>query len=181
MLGKPIGNGSSRIVFQIDDETVLKLAKNNKGLAQNEQESMPDWYKEQLGIFPKIYRDYNTEDDYTYIVAEYVLPAKAADFVYCFNITFNDFCKFLYTCEKECSNKRYYYRSYLNKDAFNDLLQSDNDLYQFYKYITEYSVPVNDLCHLSNLGLIHRNGYPRIVILDDGLTDEIYQKFYKND
>ena len=30
MLGTPIGNGSSRIVFQIDDETCLKLAKSKK-------------------------------------------------------------------------------------------------------------------------------------------------------
>jgi hypothetical protein len=33
-----IGAGSSRIVYKIDDEKVLKLAKNNKGIAQNEAE-----------------------------------------------------------------------------------------------------------------------------------------------
>ena len=38
-LGNPIGNGSSRMVFQIDDEKVLKLAKNRKGLAQNNVEA----------------------------------------------------------------------------------------------------------------------------------------------
>ena len=37
-LGSPIGNGSSRTVFQIDDKRVLKLAKNSKGLDQNEVE-----------------------------------------------------------------------------------------------------------------------------------------------
>ena len=41
MLGFPIGNGSSRITFQIDDEKVLKLAKNEKGIAQNETEWDP--------------------------------------------------------------------------------------------------------------------------------------------
>lgn len=35
MLGEPIGNGSSRAVFQIDDTRVLKLATNIKGVAQN--------------------------------------------------------------------------------------------------------------------------------------------------
>lgn len=34
MLGPSIGKGSSRIVFQIDDEKVLKLAMNGKGVAQ---------------------------------------------------------------------------------------------------------------------------------------------------
>lgn len=38
MLGNPIGNGSSRMVFQISDERVLKVAKNAKGIAQNEAE-----------------------------------------------------------------------------------------------------------------------------------------------
>ena len=35
---KRISSGSSRIVYMIDDEKVLKLAKNNKGIAQNEVE-----------------------------------------------------------------------------------------------------------------------------------------------
>lgn len=38
MLGQPIGKGLSRIVFQISDERVLKVAKNQKGIAQNEAE-----------------------------------------------------------------------------------------------------------------------------------------------
>ena len=37
-LGDSIGRGSSRLVFQIDDEWVLKLAMNSKGIAQNEEE-----------------------------------------------------------------------------------------------------------------------------------------------
>ena len=35
---KKIAQGSSRIVYYIDNEKVLKLAKNKKGLAQNEIE-----------------------------------------------------------------------------------------------------------------------------------------------
>lgn len=31
-----IGNGSSRVVFAVDDEKVLKVAKNKKGIAQNQ-------------------------------------------------------------------------------------------------------------------------------------------------
>ena len=33
-----IAQGSARVIFEIDDETVLKLAKNAKGIAQNEVE-----------------------------------------------------------------------------------------------------------------------------------------------
>lgn len=34
-----ISSGTSRIVYKIDNEKVLKLAKNSKGLAQNEVEA----------------------------------------------------------------------------------------------------------------------------------------------
>ena len=39
-----ISSGSSRIVYKIDSEKVLKLAKNRKGIAQNEAEG-GDYYK----------------------------------------------------------------------------------------------------------------------------------------
>ena len=37
-LWNAIGKGSSRAVFQIDDEKILKLAINNKGIMQNTAE-----------------------------------------------------------------------------------------------------------------------------------------------
>ena len=41
-LGRPIGKGSSRIVFRVDETKVLKLALNQKGIAQNAAET--SWY-----------------------------------------------------------------------------------------------------------------------------------------
>lgn len=69
-LGFPIGNGSARIVFQLDDEKCLKLAKNRKGIAQNGAE-------------------YDSADDDSWIVTEYVLPAKQKDFKQCLGILFS--------------------------------------------------------------------------------------------
>ena len=42
---KRLASGSARIAYQIDDEKVLKLAKNKKGIAQNSVER--DWYVQQ--------------------------------------------------------------------------------------------------------------------------------------
>lgn len=39
MLGKPIGAGSGRVVFDLGDGTVLKIAKNPKGVSQNGMET----------------------------------------------------------------------------------------------------------------------------------------------
>lgn len=38
-LGEPVGTGSSRMAFQMSDDKVLKLAWNNKGIAQNTNEA----------------------------------------------------------------------------------------------------------------------------------------------
>ena len=50
---KRISSGSSRIVYLIDDTKVLKLAKNRKGLAQNEIEA--DWSKFNYGITAEVF------------------------------------------------------------------------------------------------------------------------------
>ena len=53
-LGKPVGRGSSRVVFQYNDDIVIKLALNGKGIAQNEAEydKLCDY---SLDVFPKVY------------------------------------------------------------------------------------------------------------------------------
>ena len=48
-----IGQGSSRIVYDVDGEKVLKVAKNKKGIAQNEAES-EDWLQS-YDCFAKVF------------------------------------------------------------------------------------------------------------------------------
>lgn len=63
---KQIGRGSSRVAFEIPYQgrkTVLKVALNNKGIAQNQEEAdlLSDWYLKSIGIaIPLI--DYDEEN-----------------------------------------------------------------------------------------------------------------------
>lgn len=50
-----IGSGTSRIVYQIDDEKVLKLAKNEKGIAQNDIEIQYSNYSDISDITAEIF------------------------------------------------------------------------------------------------------------------------------
>ena len=81
MLGFPIGKGSSRMVFQLDDETCLKLAINEKGIAQNLEEIKiaRDGF---ISYIPKIYNG-SDEEDGLWVITQYVLPAKKTDFKNC--------------------------------------------------------------------------------------------------
>lgn len=66
-LGKPIGSGSDRDVFDLGDGKVLKVAKTARGLAQNFTET--DQNLNDLGVTPKIY-----ETGLNYNVVEKVTP-----------------------------------------------------------------------------------------------------------
>ena len=62
-----IGSGSGRIVYDIDGQKVLKLARNPKGVAQNEMESNIGTYYDTRHIVTEIFE---VADDETWIVSE---------------------------------------------------------------------------------------------------------------
>lgn len=178
-LGKHVGKGSSRAVFQIDDEKVLKLAINDKGIAQNEQEGQKDCYLEQLDVVPKLFE---TDDDYKWIISEFVLPAKTQDFRVCLGVDENTFYRFIITDWVErCGTSRdrqYQAHNMLPMEKFEQLLENEN-LMPWDDYIGNYRPAFGDMVAKRNYGMTLRDGNPTIVLLDSGLTDEIYDKFYR--
>lgn len=171
-LGKIIGNGSSRVVFQINDQMCLKLAKNQKGIAQNELES--EWYKQSLNCFPKIF-DYDDANN-SWIVCEYVLPAKPKDFKHCLGMTWDEFVSFISTCYNE------YRRTFYSKmpyEQFCNLIENNDTLRDIYDYMTNYQAPMGDLTRIANYGIVRRYNQDLIVILDHGLSYAILDKYYK--
>ena len=171
-LGGYIGKGSSRMVFQLDDEKVLKLAWNAKGVAQNceEERSYGD------DIFPLVF---NSAEDDSWLVSEFVLPAKAQDFKHCFNMTFNKFTSFICSCSAYRFNKRYLW-DLLTEGEYVELIETNEDLAAFDDYIGNYgSVVIGDMMRIRNYGLTMRNNKPHIVLLDSGLTEYVWDNFYR--
>lgn len=173
-LGNPIGNGSSRTVFQIDDEKCLKLAKNAKGLAQNEVEY--DRHVESYDVTPYLFEQ---DDDNKWIITEYVLPAKAQDIKECLGIDFKTFCDFVKCCYNCYAYNGYKRPTEMSEEEFVELLDSSQWFNDLYDYMADYQLPCGDLLRLSNLGMVMRYGEPQIVILDSGLNNDVYNKYYK--
>lgn len=170
MLGNPIGNGSSRTVFQISDEKVLKLAKNAKGIAQNKTEAEPG--KRHYNVFPKIFY---VDDNYSFIISEYVLPCKKEDFQHVLGISFDEFIDFLkYTHNLYSIGK---IPNRMPTQRYRELLNNDN-LSDICTYISDYNAPIGDFTVLGNLGLTVRDGETRIVFLDDGLNENVWNLYY---
>ena len=177
-LGNPIGNGSSRMVFQIDDQWVLKLAKNAKGVAQNEVEGRSDWYRDSLDMFPKVEDNVSDTENWMFLVSEYVLPCKKEDFKQVLGVPFEIFCRFLFSCER-CYNPRIPSWWCLNDEEFGKLQDESEYFSQLYSYLADYTVPVGDYTRLANLGMVMRDGEPRIVFLDSGFNDDVAKMYRK--
>ena len=173
LFGSPIGNGSSRIVYQIDDYRVFKLAWNEKGVAQNEQESaiLNDYYLDGMCIFPQVYKDSDTEN-YSYIVADYVIPAKNSDFKKILGLSFKDVCEVIRTMDVNLrwdNNRKLLQYAYERDEEF----WSDVE-----NYMNGYDIPSGDLCAMRNWGLSPKNG-GSLVILDSGLNNDIFDNYYR--
>lgn len=174
-LGKPIGSGTARSVFQLSDEKVLKLAKNPKGIAQNETEA--DGYAQTYDVLPNLYE---TADDNSWIVMEYVLPAKDADFRHCLGMSFKTFCEWVkkaFLAYSSNADSRFI-TSDMSDEEFEKSL--DNEWFSYYySYLADYDVPLGDLLRISSYGICQRNGGVEIVLLDSGLSQDVFDNYYK--
>lgn len=179
-LGNPIGRGSSRVVFQYDDNIVIKLALNAKGIAQNEVEyyKFNDW---SVDVFPRVYENFSDIEKFKFITTEYVLPAKDKDFEHCLGVDFKTYCDVI------CTWRKWQYGKNANIPFWCNILSDDNveeivnygDWNNFEWYFQNYEVQgFGDLLKISSYGMTNRNGSPEIVILDAGLNDEVWEKHY---
>lgn len=171
-----ISSGSSRIVYKVDDTKVLKLARNKKGLAQNEIEV--GFSKDYLwdGIVAQIY-DYDQNDLWVEMeLARKVSPKKFQEIV---GFSFENYCDgILYHEEQQKPQSRY--RVKRRKPENYDEMWNDNEfMYSIFDIIGSYDFPAGDLCKLSSYGLVNRNGQDEIVLIDYGLTNDVYDSYYK--
>lgn len=161
------GAGSSRVAFVIPyqgRQTVLKVAKNGKGMAQNEAEvdMFNDYYLTGLGItIPMI--DYDEKNGTpTWIHTEFAQKAKPGDFVKACGASLDVLIKSaLYQC---------------GKSKFNPgVIDDENELlYSLTNLIGNYDIPHGDFTRIANWGIW--NGEP--VIIDLGLSSDVLEQHY---
>lgn len=176
-LGPSFGKGSSRIIFELTDELVLKLALNEKGKAQNRVEAQMS--RENDGIVVNVE---SVSDDYEWIIEENVLPAKKSDFKKVLNLSWDDFQSFVvatFNAYAPNGRKSFYYA--MDDEMYEYCMEEHPNNWFFrgiWDYMTNYNIPLGDMLRLSTYGLTERDGDAQIIILDAGLTYEVYNQFY---
>ena len=191
-----IGSGSSRIVYKVDDEKVIKLAKNRKGLAQNEAEADKSSYPTDL--FAKVYE---CDQNYYWIEMEVARKPKKSDIKSLYGVPFElitDFIKKEYSLRGgDVYKHKWVGASSKNFDKFwddfwevegggetlfFDISQKLIDLLsEIDSYFGDYYcnwADVADWMRLANWGIVTRNGEDELVIIDNGLNEEIYKTHY---
>lgn len=203
-----IGRGSSRIVFGLPvGAYVLKLARNPKGIAQNEQEIKGYTNPSVKNIIPRIYPKSDL-DNYMFMIVEKVVPMEVyKDFKeekgYSFGIVAD------YVRSYRTQWKKYLVEdvvNYLSGKMGKDIMESDictAEIPYYYRDLNfSGSNTIEDACHalndeswLNDLGqLIESENLSqgdvavdhfgkttsgRLVIYDFGLSEDVFDKHYK--
>jgi len=169
-----IGTGSSRVAFEIEYEgrpTILKIAKNKKGIAQNDYESqmLNDYYATGLGILiPMI--DHDEENEYpTWLHLEKAEKMKPNQFKQFFNGL----------RPEEMLNVARYGSGKIQvppetAEKYSQHIEDNEYIDGVVDLIGNYDIGENDLSRLANWG-VYKN---EPVIIDIGGSSEVMKLHY---
>lgn len=183
---KKIGTGSSRVAMIIEYEgrpTVLKIAKNKKGLAQNSVEAdiLSDGYASQLGILIPII-DYDTRNrEPTWIHTE--LAQKASEQQLCKLIGCDNLSQLVNMADSLTGKKQWnvgkyqdYIKMFQNRGYSDDQIENiENIVNSLVDLSNSYDVELVDFTRKANWGIY--KGEP--VIIDVGFNSNVLQQYYK--
>lgn len=198
-----LGSGSSRIAYLLPNGNVLKVAMNDKGFAQNEQEMNVVTDPSVKNIVAKIYQ---FDTNYQWLISEYVEQFKnehefedhvgfpiyyvkecsslGYEFFQCFSNEMEEIAKDIELSQERLDNPN---TSEMSKNRLvRDLANYKKDLEErkkftessFYKSLEQLvssGAMTVDVGNFRHWGLTNEG---RVVLLDYGLNDHIYDTMY---
>ena len=180
-----ISSGSSRIVYQIDNEKVLKLAKNKKGIAQNETEIEWGGDSHYEDILAHVF---DSDPNNLWVEMELARKVNRKTFEQVLGYDLESFATYLkyfdYTnIRRDAGQSEMFKRMLTNADV-----EAGEPGFEFFTedefangitgFMYNTDTPNGDYVRLSSYGLVKRNGKDDIVLIDFGLTGDIYDNYY---
>ncbi len=156
-----IASGSARIIYDLGDGTVLKLAKNPKGIAQNTTENdygLNNWYKDIIATVSK------AAEDNSWIVSQKAEKITPTEFKNITGVSFKDFAEYL-----RCA---FYF---LPKPENIKNLEENEFVGRVISMVADFDLQIGDLYRISSFGKINN----KVVITDYGLTKSVYIEHYQ--
>lgn len=164
-----IGKGSSRIVYKIDDNTVMKMAFNDKGVAQNQVEGDYGLHRMYPDILPDLI---DSDDDNLWIIKQFAHKITQSEFKQKTGIKFSDFGD---TIRYEL-NRAHGTRNYFSKPLKFDEVIDDEFVQEVLDMAINFDLLPGDLEKISSFGKIDNKKDP--VLTDVGLTRTVWNEHY---
>jgi hypothetical protein len=162
---KHLSSGSSRIVYLTSDDTIIKLAKNDKGLAQNKAESNPKMKSKFIN------KTISSAKNNSWMQTHFLDKITTKDFEEMTGLDFDDFGDGIRYGLKNVSG-----HSDKEKPKNFDKV-SKSEIYKEMKKIGEkFKLMAGDLARISSWGT--KDGHP--VLIDAGLTKEVFSEYYES-
>jgi hypothetical protein len=171
-----LGAGSSRAVFVADPTTVIKVAKNKKGLEQNKAEANISSNSYDNPFIAKIK---DADHDYVWIEAERARKAKPTDFKKIIGFPMEDIMKVIRERGNQLrGNPPGWPTPLSDRNLFNKIIRTDfvTDLLAL---IINHNLAIGDVLRISSWGVVNRNGTEHLVLIDYGLNMDIFKRLYR--
>lgn len=172
-LGRPIGSGSGRIVYNIDGSKVFKVAKNTKGVAQNETEIDASSRSYNETIVAKVF---NHAQNNMWIVAELGKKVSEKRIKQLTHIP-SLFVLGLYLRNWNDMNngKRTIFHI---DDGVVEEMEENEWVRELTDFVDSNNHATGDMNKTSTYGEVIRNGQPEIVLTDYGLSQDVFDTYY---
>jgi tRNA nucleotidyltransferase/poly(A) polymerase/GNAT superfamily N-acetyltransferase len=168
-----IGSGTGRIVYDIDGQKVLKLAKNTKGIAQNAEESSigRDYYVANI-----VTEVFEAADDDSWLIAEKAKKVNENRIKQLTGIpSLTELYYYLSQFKEENKGRRSWYSVSVE---VKEILDENDFAMSLKELIANYDQSAGDMSRPSSYGEVLHDGQPTIVLTDYGLSDEVYNTHY---
>jgi len=172
-LGSPIGQGSSRVVYRVDNTKVLKLAKSTKGKGQNEVEI--SWGNKTY-YHDIIAKTFDADfDKNLWVEMELATRATRPDFKRLWGVDFKYLDMYLSNRDEEHHNRTKYYT--LPPDIENEFDENEY-IGELVGFMFDFNGMSGDLGNLSSYGIVNRPMGEYLVIIDYGFNNTVWKSYY---
>ena len=169
-----LGQGSSRTVFVIDSKRVLKMAMNDKGIAQNKAELDIAMDPVSSGIVSRIFQ---YDPGFKWVISELVRPlSNEEEFKRLTGIPWSIFSFLVANPTKSWRDVIGYYSKFFPREDLSQVSKSTftdvviNSLLTMKKELVS-----TDLAKIGHWG---KTADQRVVLLDYGFTDDVRNDYY---
>ena len=179
---RKISSGSARVVYQVDSEKVIKVAKNKKGLAQNLIEN--DWSIQNTGIVAKIFESSQELTEGIgpfWVEMELAKKVGPSRFKQLSGFSKDDVQNYLAWLHKEKNphDGQSWYKPTIT-DELRNRAENSEWMQNLTDMIINYDMSYpSDFGRVNSYGEVIRDGKPALVLVDFGLTSTVWNDFYK--